>query len=285
MASSVMVRDNTLSQNVAGTLSLGAFGHLVSFVPAAPLAPSHFYQVSLTAVRDLTGNSLSLSALLGFTTTATADTAPPQVLGLSPPDSAADVPLNAQVEIRFDEPVQTRSLDHIGLSANGEAISVLASLRQGNQIVTLRPTTLLSPNTVFTVMIGPVQDLAGNTLVTPLQSNFTTGLDAVLLAPMVTGVNPAAQATLVLRHSTIAVEFSEAINPLTITATTFTVSSTTGGQVEGSLLVTPGEQQVIFTPAVALEPATTYTVQLNGISDVTGQAVPFFSSSFTTVAP
>jgi len=278
---SFIVSDDLLELDVSGSVSVSPDGRLVSFVPDMPLRTGRSHTVSLTGLRDLTGNSTDFS--LSFTTAFTGDTTPPLVLGVSPPNGAGAVPINAQVVVDFDEPVQTRSADQVTLQDGGSSVPVVRTLTNGNQRVILRPMRLLAPNTLFTVNVGGVQDLAGNTLMAG-STTFTTGSQVALLPPMVSMVSPLDLATLVPVNATVEVTFSDPVNPLTVTPMTFAVQTQDGEQVPGLITVAADGRSAVFTPDAALAPATTYHVQISEVADLAGQAVLFLQSIFTTTA-
>ena len=89
---------------------------------------------------------------------------------------------------------------------------------------TFKPTAALAPNTVYTATITTgAKDLAGNALASDFVWSFTTGAAPDTTAPTVTLTVPANAATGVAINQKIAATFSEAMNPSTITTTTFTL--------------------------------------------------------------
>ena len=79
-------------------------------------------------------------------------------------------------------------------------------------------------------------------------------------------------------------QFSERINPLTITGSTFFVQTSSEVRVVGSLTVAADRLSVTFTPTSRQAPSTTYQVRASNITGLAGQAISSFSSSFTTAA-
>ena len=132
-----------------------------------------------------------------------------------------------------------------------------------------------------------MQDLAGNSLASAVTTTFTTetGVDAI--RPTVTAVDPASGATDVPTNAVARVEFSEVINPLTVTPSTFFVERTTGGtvRVPGTATVAADGLSATYTPDDPLSPSTSYRVRtFNGITDLAGQTLSSTSirSNFTT---
>jgi hypothetical protein len=93
------------------------------------------------------------------------------VLTANPANGAAGAPLNSSIEIQFSEAVSGTSLTQITL--NGAPVA--ASLIYDDSVVHLTPASLLSPNTIYSVAVTGVQDLAGNTMTGTYSFSFTTG--------------------------------------------------------------------------------------------------------------
>jgi YD repeat-containing protein len=272
---------------VAGTYSTSADGRTISFVPGAPLAVEHTYNVAFDGlgITDVAGNLLTCSSACNFSfrTAATPDTTAPAVVGVNPSNQATGVPINAQVLIQFTKPVDQLTLGQVTLSSAGGPVNTIPILSNGQQTLTLIPTVTLSSSTLYTVNVAGVQDLSGNTLPSPVTTSFTTSTKADLLQPVVTTISPLAGATGVPSNAVVQVQFNKAVDPLTVTAATFQVVPKSGNSIPGTVLVSPDAKSATFTPASVLATETKYTVQVtNGIVDVTGQSLQFFSSSFTT---
>jgi hypothetical protein len=267
---------------VAGSYSVSSDGRIASFVPDSPLAVERSYTVSSNGrILDLAGNELGYFNMY-FTTTSVADRAAPRVIGISPANGFTQVPVNAQVMIAFNEPIQTLTVDQVTLSAGGVSLSVIRSLTDGNHTLTLTPLVFMAPLKVHTVSIAGVKDIAGNLLAAASTASFTTGASVDLSRPSVTVVNPADGATGVSTNAVVRIQFNEPINPLTMDETTFlVVASNTGIRVAGSVAVAPDGRSAVFTPFSALAPSTTYRVEVFTITDLTG-IQGSFSSFFTT---
>lgn len=286
-SSTFLVQDETTLQPVAGSYSVSADGQTISFVPNAPLAVGRFYLVSFVrrGITDLAGNLLTNSgssvADYSFTAAPTANATPPQVVGVSPGSGLIGVPINAQVVIQFNEPVDAATLNQVTLGS-GAAVTVTRTLSNGNQTLVLVPMAPLSPSTNYTVTIAGVQDVSGNSMAAPATSTFTTGTGADLAPPSVAGASPASGAPGVPTNSLIELRFSKRIDPLTVTTSTFQVIPANGLLIPGTIVVSTDGLTATFTPASPLATETTYTIDAFGMTDLEGQALQFFSSTFTT---
>src|SRR6185369_6342575 len=280
-----IVRDNVTGTNLSGTISLSMNGRTLTFAPNTPLAVGRNHSVffAFQGIQDLAGNFLSGSNF-SFTTSFAADVIGPQVTGVSPADGLTQAPINAQVMVTFNEPVQTLSVDNVTLTAAATPINVTRTLTNGNRTLTLTPALLLPANTLFTVNIGTaVKDLAGNNLSSAVTTSFTTGTGADLIRPTITQVDPASGAAGVPTNAVIRLQFSERINPLTVNSSTFQIFiSGNNVPVTGTISVTSDGLSASFAPSAALAPSTTYFIQAFGVTDLTGQDINFFFTGFTT---
>ena len=140
----------------------------------------------------------------------------------------------------------------------------------------------LLPNTTYTLTVAGVTDVSGNAMTAPATSTFTSSGTVDFSVPAITSIIPSKGATGVLTTSTIVLQFSKYMNPLSINTLTFT--ATNGATlVPGTISVSQDGTTAIFTPNFSLAPSTTYTVQLStGITDLEGQSLAAYTSTFTT---
>jgi large repetitive protein len=281
-----VVRDNVTGQNVAGSYTVSADGRTLSFVANAPLGVSRSHTVIFTnGITDLAGNVVGCAVLCNysFTTGTLADPNAPQVVGVSPADQLTGVPINAQVVIGFNEPVNQLTLGQVTLSSGGTAVSVVRTLANGQTTLILTPVVPLQAGTAYTVTVAGVQDLSGNALAAATTTTFTTGPGADLVRAVVTTVSPANGATAVPTNAVIEVQFSKRVDALTVTGGTLRVIPVNGTAIPGTVVVSPDGQSATFTATAGLLASTTYIVQgTSGITDLEGQGLSFFQSSFTT---
>ncbi len=290
------VNSNTFSvlqagQSVAGTYSVSADGQTITFVPSSSLAPNQSYVVNFSGegITDLAGNVL-MTAINGgpnnfsFTTGTSPSTNAPQVAGISPSTGATGIPINARVVVQFNEPVDATKLSGVYLAGPGGTVAASQTLTNGNQTLTLVPTTVLAAGSQYTMNIAGVQDMSGNVLGSPVTATFTTGTSADLNPPTVASTSPASYATGVATSATVQVQFSKAIDPLTVMASTFELFPySTLIPVSGVLSFSPDAGTVTFTPSQPLDSATSYVISLSsGIIDVEGHPLQPMNYYFTT---
>src|SRR5205814_7424272 len=164
------------------------------------------------------------------------------------------------------------------------ATVVAGTVSYAGVTATSTPAANLAPLTAYTATVTTgARDLAGNALAADFVWSFTTGATPDTTRPTVSATVPANAASGVAISAKIATAFSEAMDPLTVSTTTFTLKQGTtavAGTVSYSGLT------AIFTPAGNLAPLTTYTATVNtGARDLAGNALAAdFSWSFTTGA-
>ncbi len=273
----------TVSTGRGGLPGFSPDGKTISVVPAANLVASHrytFYWNQSGNVRDINGAYFN-GGNSSFTTSSSAVTTAPTVISSNPTNGFTNVPTDLTIQILFSEPIQPTTISGITLSVGKTAIPVTPSLSNGNQTLSLIPPSLLLPNTVYTLSITGVVDLAGNAMPTATQT-FTTGAQAVLSRPGAT-ITPVNNATGVSQSIAPTVVFSSPINPLTMTpANVYLVTRSTGQGVPGTLALSADNLTVTFTPAAALDADTQYYLGVFNVSDEAGNLYNGSNTFFTT---
>jgi hypothetical protein len=97
--------------------------------------------------------------------------------------------------------------------------------------------------------------------------------------PVAVPLAPGAGATNVLVTSPVSTRFSE---PVTTSTIAFTVTPATGPAIAGAVSYDAPAMTATFTPAAPLQPATTYTANVSGATDGSGNAMAPVAWSFTT---
>jgi hypothetical protein len=118
-------------------------------------------------------------------------------------------------------------------------------------------------------------DTASNPLTFTPSSGATFTIDNT--PPTVASATPAAGATGVANDGAVTVVFSEAVDPSTVTPGTFSVNGVTGSVSYDSTTKTAR-----FSPAATLANGTLYTVAINGVKDLAGNAIDPVTWTFTT---
>ncbi|MDD4888536.1 MAG: Ig-like domain-containing protein [Phycisphaerae bacterium] len=262
-------------------------GTTATFTPTGGLAPNTTFTATVTTgAQDLSGNALAGSFTWTFTTGATPDTTAPTVSSTDPPNGVTGVALNKKIAATFSEAMDPLTITTATVTVTSPGpVPVVGTVDYVGTTMTFTPTSNLAPTTVFTVTITTgATDLAGNPLAGNFVWTFTTGATPDTLAPTVSSTDPANSATGVALNKKIAATFSEAMDPLTITTTSFRVSSPGSTPVAGT--VTYVGNTATFTPASSLTPNTTFTATITtGAKDLAGNALASnFTWTFTTGA-
>src|SRR5947209_2252846 len=283
----IQVWPNSTGVPISGTATASADGLSATFFTSAVLPSTAItVRVNTSGITDLAGNGINFFQS-GFTTGTAPDTIPPTgVLFVSPQDGAAGVPLNARISVQFSEPMSSVSMllnSVVVTAAGGAQVPGSIGISSDHTIMTLFPSSLLAPNTSYTVSVSGVQDVSGN-VAPPFSSGFSTGTTTVTARPSVTLVDPANGATGVETNALIRLQFSERIDPVSVNNGTIQVwPNSTGVPISGTATASAdGLSATFFTSA--LLPSTAYTVRVNtsGIADLAGNGVNFFQSGFTT---
>jgi uncharacterized protein (TIGR03437 family) len=137
---------------------------------------------------------------------------------------------------------------------------------------TFTPAANLAPQKLFTATITTAaQDPSGNALASNYVWTFTTGASTSTTLPTVISTVPATGATGVSVGGQLAATFSEAMNPATISASTFTLTQA-GTPVAGTVTYTG--TTATFAPLSTLQTSTGYTATITtGAEDLAGNAL------------
>jgi len=237
--------------------------------------------IHMIALTDSTGINVVLTTDgLGIP----CDTTVPVVIVASPLNLATNAPINSQLTATFSEPmnpatlsINTFTLQQAGTPVGGTVIYV-------NGTATFAPATGLLTNTLYTATITTgAQDLSGLALATNFVWSLTTSTSTDDMLPAVSFTIPTNTATGVAINSRLAAGFSKAMNPATLTNTTFELQQG-GTSVTGTVSYASGV--AMFAPAASLTTNTLYTATITtGATDLAGNALATnFVWIFTTGA-
>ena len=252
-------------------------GKTATFTPSSPLTVNTTYTGRVTtAVKDANGNALQTDYVWTFSTGATLS---PVVISTDPLNNATGVPVNKIISATFSIAMDPLTINATTFTVKQGTTAVAGIVTYSGTTAYFTPTLPLAINTIYTATITTG---AKNTAGTPLASNyvwtFTTG---ALSAPTVISTDPVNNATGVVLNKVISATFSEAMNPLTINATTFTL-------MQGAIIV-PGTvtysgTTAYFTPNTSLLPGTVYTATITtGARNMAGTALAnSYMWTFTT---
>jgi alpha-tubulin suppressor-like RCC1 family protein len=271
---------------VSGTVGyVGAAGAM--FTPSFPLNYGTTYSATITSgVSDQAGNPMAGDYTWSFTTVELPGASAPTVVSTSPYSGATDVAPNAAISAVFSEEMDPASVnastffltDQFGVSVDG-VVSY-----SGTTAVFTPTSGLHYAEQYFAHITTGVADLAGNVMMDAYAWSFMTGDAPDTAAPTVSSNTPAHTETNVALDAVITATFSEAMDPGTITASTFTVVDQYGAQVSGTYSYS--DLIATFTPSAPLEYSTLYTATVTtGVEDLAGNPLAGdYAWSFTTVS-
>ena len=139
---------------LAGTYTLNASGTVVTFTPQVPYpggTPILVYSNYDGTATDLAANPLqSLSS--SFTTAAIADTEPPTVVMVTPPDGATGIGPAAVVTLTFSEPLHPSTVNNNTFALFSGATEISSSISRSADNTTVFLTTTLPFDALITVV-------------------------------------------------------------------------------------------------------------------------------------
>lgn len=261
---------------VAGVVSY--LGTTATFTPAALLAANTLYTATITsAAQDPNGNALPANFVWTFTT----DVAP-TVVSTIPANGATAVADNTVISATFSRPMDPTTINAITFRLAGPgATPVTGTVSYAGSTATFLPNAILLPNTLYTATITTgAKDPTGNALAANYVWTFT-----IDVSPTVTSTTPANGAVAIALNTAVTATFSRAMDPTTITTTTFTLMGPGANPVVGA--VSYAGTTATFTPTTKLAASTLYTATITtGAKDPTGSALAAnYVWTFTTDVP
>ena len=241
----------TGSSLVAGIVTYS--GKTATFTPSSPLAENTTYTGRVkTTVKDLMGNALQTDYVWAFTTGLILR---PIIISTDPINNATDVVLNKVISATFNMPMNPSTLNATTFTVKQGVNTVLGTISFSGSTVSFTPTIALDANTTYTATIT---NGAKNSTDTALLANyvwtFKTGINPTIIA-----TDPLNNAINVSLLKTITANFSVAMDPTTINATTFTLKQGTTA-VLGT--VSYSGITASFDPTVALQEGKVYTATI-----------------------
>ncbi|MDO9263221.1 MAG: Ig-like domain-containing protein, partial [Desulfosalsimonadaceae bacterium] len=253
---------------VSGTVTYA--GLTATFTPTGNLEYDTVYTTKITSgTEDLAGNAMTSNYLWSFTTGNAPDTTPPTVNFTSPPDGAADVPINRASTAIFSEEMDPLTITTATFKVTGpDETPVSGAVTYVGLTAIFTPSDNFEYDTPYTSMITTrAKDLAGNPMESPYVWSWTTGDAPDDIPPKVRSTDPVDGDTSAAINNKIVATFSEEMDPTTISTATFLMTGPGTALVSGT--VTYVGVTATFTPLSNLEYNTTYTAMIyNGAKDM-----------------
>jgi ketosteroid isomerase-like protein len=261
---------------VAGSVTYS--GNTAAFTPTAVLSSSNLYTATInTGARDTAGNALAANFAWSFTTAA-----PPAVVSTIPVKGATAVAVNTVISATFSEVMNPATIDAATFTLTGPgATPVAGTVTYTGTTTTFTPSTALTTSTLYTATITTgAKDSAGAPMAPNFVWTFTTAPPATVVSTV-----PSNGATAVAVNTAVSANFSEAMNPATINAATFTLTGPGATPVAGTVVY--AGTTATFTPTAVLTTSTLYSATITtGARDPGGNALAAnFVWTFTTAPP
>ena len=273
------------STAVSGLVTYAGPSFTAVFSPSGNFEPNTTYTATITTdAIDAAGNALAADFVWSFTTGEGMDMTRPEVISTNPGNAETAVAVGTDVTAVFSEPMALSSISNDSfILADGTTV-IAGTVSYAGVTATFNPTSALLPNTTYTGTITTgATDASGNALGTNFVWSFTTAAEVVTTAPEVTSTDPQDLETDVAVDTDVSATFSEIMDELTITDTSFTLADG-ASPVDGSVSYTG--TTATFNPTSDLNAGTTYTATITTeATDLDGNPLENdFVWSFTTAA-
>jgi len=193
---------------VTGTVTYDAVNMIGAFTPSAAFAADTTYNASITTgAKGIDGTPLAAAFNFTFTTSGSADKTPPEVFAMNVAGGATCVPQNQNIVVTFSGQMNSLTVNPNTVSIVGVPGNVTYDVANLN--ATFSPSTSLTPNTQYTVMITKgAEDMGSVPLGGGYSETFTTlgsqgGIPTVALCPFLGGFSVLAGSTITNTGSTI----------------------------------------------------------------------------------
>lgn len=238
---------------VTGNVSYS--GTTATFTPTSLLSANTTYTGRITTgVKDTNGNALQTDYVWTFST---GMIIVPVVTGTDPTPNEINVGLNKIITATFSVPMDPLTINSSTFTVKQGTNTVAGVITYTGSTVSFKPTNPLAANTVYTVTV--TTGAKSFSQATPLAANYVWSFTTVP-TPTVTSTDPLPNAIAVDLNKTVTANFSIAMDPTTINATTFTLKQ--GTTVIPGVVTYTGGNTASFNPVNALDAGLVYTATI-----------------------
>lgn len=280
---------NSVGEVVPVARSLSSDRRRVVLSPTQLLSANSDYSMVIDGIQDLSGNLLTNSVQVDFTTSDQSDTENGDVAAWSFPNNARDLPLNVKLEVQLTEPVDPTTVNsstfYLQDTTANQRVKGQFALSGNNQTLTFIPDEILREQHTFYLYVGfspYLNDLAGNIVAQNRYRYFYTGISQDTVAPEIVSTNIIDGMVDVPINPKITVMLDSALSDA-CTLVSNAVLENGDNSVELTATLSTERTSVVLSTA-ALAPSTTYQVTLGGWCDYAGNTLAEQQFSFTTAA-
>ena len=250
----------------------------LTVTPTEALPANALVNVSMSGVEDIYGNSVAAKSWT-FTTAGLADFTPPTLRQSSIPNTSPipELPANTAAVFQFDRALDPQIVTSQNLRFSPQ-VTVQVALSDDLRTVTLTPLPAWAKGQQYSLYSIPASDLAGNSFDTGSFS-FSVAFDPDLTPPQLLAVSPADGQTGMPLNTHLIAAFDKPVQ-----GNSFGRIRLMMGNVSVPLVTMPDDlQRARLAPATPLNPETTYTLVVEGVTDLSGNAMAGTTArTFTT---
>jgi YD repeat-containing protein len=280
--SSIQVSGGSVTE-VPSSISFSSDFTRTMITPQAPLPSSTQMAIAISGVTSEAGVAVA-NKTTHFNTMAGADFSAPYVVHASV-DNSQIVGTNATFAMQFNKPMDAGSLN-IANTNNVYLydyvlgyVSVSLSFSSDLTTLLIKPTTNLTASHQFQLCSYSLNDVSGNAQQN-FCVNFFSGPGTDTTGPVVQQVSPPSGFNGVGTNAFVQVLFNKPVDGASIAGVTLKQG---GSVIPTTATLIDGDQGIQLLPLKPLTPGTTYTINVTGVLDITGNAQSSFpSQSFTT---
>ncbi|WP_412972481.1 Ig-like domain-containing protein [Glaciecola sp. MF2-115] len=287
ITSSVYIYNTNGGAQIDATISLSESNTVVTIVPELALENDTRYGAILYAMTDLSGNSVSYRSFT-FTTSAIEDETPPTFSVANIANLQTDVPVNSSLRLKYSEPLDSFANNTVTLlDSDDNVVPINTSFNSDRTQIIVRSVALLQPNTVHTITISGLKDLAQNTLEENTVIQFTTSSGADFTNGQLLNASIPSGTADVPRNASLIFEVNEKVDASSIdTSNTFRLYNANDGvNVDGSVVVSDDRRTLRFVPTNTLSSNKLHYFYFSYspyMFDVAGNLISSNFRSFTT---
>lgn len=197
---------------------------------------------------------------------------PVTVSSTAPANHATDVPVGSKLTVTFSGAMSAATLTPATFILRRGDTAVAGTVSYTGVTAVFTPATSLSFDTLYVATITTgARDSKGRVLANDYSWSFTTGSTPDVVAPTANSSVPGNLATGVAANGSVSINFSETMDPATISGSTFTLRQ---GSTPVSGSVSYSGVTAVFDPAGNLGTNLLYTATIStGAKDLSGNAL------------